>query len=152
MQTQIVTVNKKVAHNFDILEVYESGIELKGTEVKSIRSGKIDIKDAFCIIDQKNEVWLINCRIPIYEKTAHYKLDIDRKRKLLLHKKEIVRIKEKILQKGLVLKPTKVYFSENGWVKLELALCKYKKAYDRREEIKQKEVLRNLQKIKKGKL
>ncbi|MCS7230700.1 MAG: SsrA-binding protein SmpB [Elusimicrobiota bacterium] len=144
----IVTTNKKIYHNFEILETYEAGIVLKGSEVKSIRSGKIDIKDAYCIV-KKNEIWLINSKIAEYEKATHIKIPIDRPRKLLLHKEEINRIIGKMSQKGLVLKPTKVYFNERGFAKVEIALCKYKKLIDRREEIKEKELKRELEFYKK---
>lgn len=145
----VVTVNRKIYHSFDIIETYEAGVVLKGSEVKSIREGKIDIKDAYCLV-KKGEVWLINCRIAPYEKSSHVKLPLDRERKLLLHKQEINRIIGKISQRGLVLKPTMVYFNNRGFVKIEIALCKYKKLYDRRQEIKKRELDRELQRIKKG--
>jgi SsrA-binding protein len=149
MEKKIVAQNKKVYHSFEIVETYESGIVLKGSEVKSIREGKIDIKDAYCLV-KRNELWLINAKIAPYGKSTHVKLPIDRERKLLLHKNEINRIIGKMSQKGFVLRPTKVYFNERGFVKIEIALCKYKKLYDRREEIKQRELNRELQRIKKG--
>lgn len=148
-QQTVVATNKKLYHNFEIIDVYEAGIVLKGAEVKSIREGKIDIKDAFCLI-KKDELWLINCRIPEYEKASHIKLPPDRERKLLLHKNEIKRLIGKIAQKGYLIKPTRVYFNERGFVKLEIALCKYKKMYDRREEIKKREMDRELMRAKKG--
>lgn len=144
-----ITVNRKLYNNFEILDTYEAGIELKGAEVKSIREGKIDIKDAYCIIS-KNEIWLINCRIANYEKSTHYRLDPERKRKLLLHRNEINRLIGKVSQKGFLIKPTKVYFSKRGFVKIEIALCKPKKLYDRREEIKRRELDRELSKLRKG--
>ena len=149
MEKKVVTQNKKVYHNFEIIETYEAGIVLKGSEVKSIREGKIDIKDAFCLV-KKNELWLINAKIAPYEKSTHVKLPIDRDRKLLLHKREINRIIGKMSQKGFVIKPTKVYFNERGFAKVEIALCKYKKLYDRKEEIKLRELERELHRIKKG--
>lgn len=149
MICKIVTVNKKLAHSFDIIETYEAGVELKGSEVKSVREGKIDIKDAYCLI-KNNEVWLINSRIAEYEKSSHVKIPIDRERKLLLHKQEIKRLHGKMSERGYVLKPVKVYFNERGFVKVEIALCKYKKVYDRRKEIKQRELERELLRAKKG--
>ncbi len=148
-QQIIVATNKKLYHNFDIIDVYEAGIVLKGYEVKSIREGKIDIKDAFCLI-RKNEIFLVNCRIAEYEKTSHIKISPDRERKLLLHKSEINRLIGKVSQKGYIIKPTKVYFNELGIVKVEIALCKYKKVYDRREEIKKRELDKELMRTKKG--
>jgi SsrA-binding protein len=149
MESKIVTINKKVYHNFDILEEYEAGIELRGAEVKSVRNGNVDIKDAFCVIE-KNEVWLVNCRIAKYEKTTYDKLDPDRKRRLLLHKNEIKRLYGKLTQKGLIIKPVKMYFNERNIVKVQIALCKHKKLYDRREEIKTRELNRQLQRFKRS--
>lgn len=150
METKVVTVNRKVPHNFEILETYEAGIVLKGCEVKSIREGKIDIKDAYCVV-RNGEVFLVNCRIADYEKSSsHTKVSPDRDRKLLLHKSEIKRLYGKMSERGYVLKPTKVYFNERGFAKVEIALCKYKKVYDRREEIKKRELDRELLRIRKG--
>ncbi len=149
MEKIVVAQNKKVYHNFEIIETYDAGIVLKGSEVKSIREGKIDIKDAYCLI-KKNEVWLVNAKIAPYEKSSHVKLPIDRDRKLLLHRREINRIIGKMSQKGFLLKPTKVYFNERGFAKIEIALCKYKKLYDRREEIKKRELEKELIRIRKG--
>jgi SsrA-binding protein len=149
MEPKIVTINKKVYHNFEILETYEAGIELRGSEVKSIRSGKVDIKDAFCLIE-KNEVWLINCNISKYEKTTYDRLDPNRKRRLLLHKAEIKKLYGKLTQKGLIIKPIKMYFNEKSKLKVEIALCKYKKLYDRKEEIKERELNRDLQRFKRN--
>lgn len=151
MEIKIVTINRKIPHSFEIIDSYEAGIELKGSEVKSIRMGKIDIKDAYCVI-RGGEVFLLNCRIPEYEKSSHIKIPIDRERKLLLHKDEIKKLYGKMSERGYVIKPTKVYFNERGYVKIEIALCKYKKVYDRREEIKRRELDRELLRIKKGML
>jgi SsrA-binding protein len=149
-EIKVLVVNKKLYHDFEIVESYEAGIVLKGSEVKAAREGKIDIKDAFCII-KKNEVWMINSRIAEYEKSSYVKVPIDRERKLLLHKSEIKRLVGKISQKGFALKPSKVYFNERGFLKVEIVLCKYKKKYDKREEIKARELERELHRIKKGK-
>ncbi|MCX7956813.1 MAG: SsrA-binding protein SmpB [Endomicrobia bacterium] len=148
MERKIVTVNRKLYHNYDIIECYEVGIVLKGCEVKSIREGKIDIKDAFAVI-KDGELWLIEAKISEYAKASYVKVPINRERKLLLHKNELKRIISKISQKGFLLKPTKVYFNKRGLVKIELALCKYKKVYDRREEIKKRELKKELEGFKK---
>ncbi len=134
-----ISVNKKLYHDYEIFDTYEAGIELKGCEVKSIREGKIDIKDAFCIIS-KGEIWLINSKISPYSKATTYKLPIDRKRKLLLHKQEINRLTGKVSQKGFTIKPSRVYFNNRGFVKIEIVLCKPKKLYDKREKIKQRDL------------
>lgn len=147
-QKQIVATNKKVYHSFEIIECYEAGVVLKGSEVKSIREGKIDIKDAYCSI-KNNEIWLMNAKIAEYDKSSHVKIPIDRPRKLLLKKNEIKRLIGKISQRGLILKPIKIYFNERGFVKIEIGLCKYKKVVDRKEEIKRKELKRELEFYKK---
>lgn len=147
-QKQIVATNRKIYHSFEIIEYYEAGIVLKGCEVKSLRGGKIDIKDAYCSI-KNNEVWLMNAKIAEYEKSSHVKIPVDRPRKLLLKKREIKRLIGKMSQKGFILKPTKVYFNERGFAKIELALCKHKKIFDRREEIKERELKRELEFYKK---
>ncbi|MFQ3675589.1 MAG: SsrA-binding protein SmpB [Endomicrobiia bacterium] len=149
MESKVVTINKKVYHNFEVLETYEAGIELRGSEVKSIRNGNVDIKDSFCLIE-KNEVWLLNCRIAKYEKTTYDRLDPERKRRLLLHKSEIKRLYGKLTQKGLIIKPVKMYFNERNMLKILIALCKHKKLYDRKEEIKTRELNRDLQRFKRG--
>ncbi len=149
MEFKVVSTNKKIYHNFTVLETYEAGIELRGCEVKSARVGKADIKDAFCLIE-KNEVWLINCNIAKYEKTTYDRLEPNRKRRLLLHKSEIKKLYGKMTQKGLIIKPIKMYFNEKSILKVEIGLCKHKKVYDRKEEIKVQQINRDLQQFKRN--
>jgi SsrA-binding protein len=149
MEPKTVTVNKKLLHTFEIVETFEAGIALRGSEVKSLREGKIDVKDAFCLVEH-GEVWLVNCRIPLYAKTTHVRLDPGRKRKLLLNRREIERLAAKIAQKGFALKPSRVYFNARGFAKVEIGLCRHKKTWDRRDEIRDRELDRQLERYKKG--
>ncbi|MFA6358303.1 MAG: SsrA-binding protein SmpB [Candidatus Omnitrophota bacterium] len=137
MSKSIIT-NRKAYRDYEVLESLESGIELKGSEVKSLRAGKINLDDSFAR-PEKEEILLYNAHISHYTEASYLNVDPDRARKLLLHKKQIQRIIGKLTQKGLTLVPLKIYFNDRGFVKLELALCKGKKLYDKRESIKRRE-------------
>jgi len=137
MSKSILT-NRKAYRDYEVLETLECGIELKGSEVKSLRAGKINLNDSFARID-KLEAFLYNAHISHYTEASYLNVDTDRIRRLLLHKKQIERIAGKLAQKGLTLIPLKVYFNDRGFVKLELGLCKGKKLYDKRESIKRRE-------------
>jgi len=134
----IVAVNKKV-RDYEVLEKYEAGIELKGTEVKSLREKNVSFKDSFCRV-KDNQIYLLNLHISPYKFANRFNHDPERPRKLLLHKKEIKRLVGKLTTAGLTLIPTKIYFNEKGIAKVEIALVKGKKQYDKREEIKKKEI------------
>jgi len=137
MSKSILT-NRKAYRDYEVLETLECGIELKGSEVKSLRAGKINLNDSFARIE-KLEAFLYNAHISQYTEASYLNVDTDRTRKLLLHKNQIERIAGKLAQKGLTLIPLKVYFNDRGFVKLELGLCKGKKLYDKRENIKRRE-------------
>jgi len=137
MSKSILT-NRKAYRDYEILESLECGIELKGSEVKSLRAGKINLNDSFARID-KLEAFLYNAHISHYTEASYLNVDTDRTRRLLLHKGQIERIAGKLAQKGLTLIPLKVYFNDRGFVKLELGLCKGRKLYDKRESIKRRE-------------
>jgi SsrA-binding protein len=137
MSKSILT-NRKAYRDYEVLETLECGIELKGSEVKSLRAGKINLNDSFARIE-KLEAVLYNAHISHYTEASYLNVDTDRMRKLLLHKNQIERIAGKLAQKGLTLIPLKVYFNDRGFVKLELGLCKGKKLYDKRESIKRRE-------------
>jgi len=130
--------NKKAYRDYEIIESVECGIELKGSEVKSLRAGKINLDDSFARIE-KEGVTLYNTHISPYEQASYMNTDPTRPRRLLLHKGQIIKLSAKVNQKGFTLVPLKVYFNERGFAKLELALCKGKKLYDRREDIKRRE-------------
>ena len=144
---KVVSTNKEIGYKYEIKEKIECGIVLKGTEVKSIRDSKLNIKDSFALI-KDGEVILKNMYIAPYEHGNINNVNETRDRKLLLHKNEILRLFTSIKQNSYTLIPSKVYF--NGqYVKVELALCKGKKLYDKRESIKEKEVKRRIDKLTK---
>ena len=133
----IITQNKKINLNYEIIDSYEAGISLKGTELKSIRMGKISINEAYAMI-KGGEVFLLECNISKYENGNIFNHQEKRDRKLLLHKKEILKIFGKIQKEHYTLVPRKVYF-KGSLVKVELCLCKGKKNIDRREDLKEKD-------------
>jgi len=136
--------NRKARYEYEILETFEAGLVLKGTEIKSIREGKANIKDSYGII-KNNEAYILNMHISPYEQGNIFNHEETRTRKLLLHKKEILKLKSKLELEGLTLIPLKVYFVKNK-AKLELGLARGKKLYDKRETIKKRDVERQLQK------
>ncbi|EHL09974.1 SsrA-binding protein [Peptoanaerobacter stomatis] len=137
MSVKIVATNRKARFNYDIKEKYEAGIELKGTEVKSIRKGKINISDGFASIDS-GECYLKQVHISPYEQGNIFNVDPMRVRKLLLHKSEINYLIGQTMQKGFSLIPLSVYF-KNGRVKVEIGLCQGKKNYDKRHDMAKKD-------------
>ena len=128
---KVITTNREAYFNYHILETYETGIQLTGTEVKSARAGRVNLKDAYATI-QDGEAWLLNAHISQYTHGNRQNHDPIRDRRLLLHKKEIIRLKSKVQEKGLTLVPTKLYFKGN-LIKCEIAIAKGKKFYDKRE-------------------
>lgn len=140
MSEKIIQQNKKAYFDYFIEDKYEAGISLKGSEVKSVKEGKIIIKDSYCGIDD-GEIYLKNCFITPYEKGSFFNPDEKRARKLLLHRYEIDKIIGKIREKGFTLVPTKVYFKGNK-VKVEIALAKGKHTYDKRASIKERELIK----------
>jgi len=134
---KIVAQNRKAFHNYDIIEKVESGISLTGSEVKSVRAGRVNLADsyAFC---SAGEIFLSHLHVSPYERQGIYSPDPYRKRKLLLHKKQIAHLCTEVERKQLTLIPLAVYFKEQ-WVKIELGLCKGRKKYDKRQKIAEKE-------------
>lgn len=139
--------NRKARHDYFVEETIVCGIVLSGTEVKSIRLGQVQLKDSFAKIEN-GEVWLYNCHISEYKHGNRFNHIPTRKRKLLLNKREILKVYQKTQEKNLALVPLKIFFKRN-FAKLELALAKGKKMYDKRDSIKKKELGRTLDKIKK---
>lgn len=144
---KIVTENKKAFYNYEIEEKLEAGIVLKGTEVKSIRLGKVNIQDAFILI-RNGEAFIHNMNIQTYPFGTHKQHEPTAVRKLLLHKHEINRLIGKVLQKGYSLVPLKLYY-KSGIIKLEFGLAKGKREYDKKQRIKEREAQRALEKIEK---
>jgi SsrA-binding protein len=148
-EVKVIATNKKAYKDYFLEETYEAGIALRGTEVKSVRGGKVNFKDSFARL-KNGELFLLNLHISPYEQGNRYNVDPERTRKLLLHRKQIDRLLGKTQEKGLTLVPTKIYI-KNGLVKVELALGKGKKVYDKREEIKREQAKRDLQRFMKEK-
>lgn len=139
MSSGVIATNKKAYHNFHLTDKWEVGIALAGSEVKSIRAGEVNFADSFARIDG-GEIYLYNLHISPYLQAGPMNPEPDRPRKLLLHKKEIRKITGLVTQKGMVLIPTKIYINARGFVKVELALGKGKKLYDKREDIKKQTI------------
>ncbi len=146
MEKKIIATNKKAFIKYNILDKIEAGLVLQGTEVKSLRANKVDIKDSFARM-QTGEVFLHNLYIAPYNQASYNNAEPRRIRKLLLHKKEITKLIGKITQKGLTLIPLQLYFNKSGRAKVELALAKGQRLYDQREKIKKKETDRQLRKV-----
>ena len=138
-----VATNKKAFHNYHLLDKWECGIALIGPEVKSIRAGNVSFADSFAHMNGE-EVFLYNLHINPYEQASYNNAEPDRPRKLLLHKREIERIRGLLTRKGLTLVPTKIYFNNHGLLKVEVGLAEGKKLYDKREDIKKKQVTREI--------
>ncbi|HLI47092.1 MAG TPA: SsrA-binding protein SmpB [Chthonomonas sp.] len=134
---QVVAVNRRARHDYEIGETYEAGIALVGTEVKSLRAGRVNFQDAFCKIEH-GEAWLYNMHISPYEQGNRYNTDPKRPRKLLLHRYEIERLRAAAEQKGLTIIPLSIFF-ERGFAKVEIALARGKKLYDKRESIAERD-------------
>ncbi len=147
-EKQTVAQNKKARHDYFVLETYEAGIELFGTEVKSIRKGRLNLKDSWCSID-KGEIFVNGMHISPYEQGNIFNRDPMRVRRLLMHKREINRLYGTIKQQGLTLVPLSVYFLK-GRAKLEIGLCKGKKLYDKRETAAKKDAQRDMERAVKG--
>lgn len=142
-------LNRKARYDYEILDKYEAGIVLTGTEIKSIRKGAANLKDSYAIV-KNGEVYLLNMYISEYKEGNIFNHDETRTRKLLLHKNEINKINDKISIKGLTLVPIKLYFAR-GKAKIELAVARGKHTYDKKETIKQRDIDREMKKSLKGK-
>ena len=138
-----VAVNKTVSHDYLILETFEAGLALDGSEVKSVRDGRISLKESFAEV-RDGEVFLVKCHISPYEAANIFNHDPLRERKLLLHRREIRRLTGKTQERGLTLVPTKVLINDRGKIKLELALVRGKRQYEKREAIKKRDTDREI--------
>ena len=136
--------NRQARYDYDIVDTIEVGIELKGTEVKSIRNGHAQLKDSYAVV-RNDEVFLINMHISHYEQGNRFNHDETRSRKLLLHKKEILKLRDKIRLEGFTLVPMCLYF-KGGCAKIQLGVAKGKKSYDKRESIKKRDIEREIRK------
>ena len=144
-----IAVNRKARHEYIILDTYEAGIALKGTEVKSLRQGKVSLRESFAQFDG-NEIFIMNMHISPYAFGNIFNVHPKRKRKLLLHSREIGRLKGQVEEKGLTLIPLRIYFKK-GFAKVELALAKGKKLYDKRHALAEKDAQREMDREMKNK-
>ncbi len=135
---KVVAENRKARFNYEIIDTYEAGLVLTGTEVKSLREGKANIAESYAS-DEGHEIWLINSYLPEYLQANRFNHETRRRRKLLLNKREINRMRAAINREGMTLVPLKIYFNEKGRAKLELALAKGKKLHDKRETAKERD-------------
>ncbi len=141
---KVIATNRKAFHNFVILETFEAGLVLKGTEVKSLREAQVNFKDSYATIDN-DEAWLVGCHISPYHHGSDANHDPDRKRKLLLHRREIARLLGKVAERGLTLVPLRLYF-KGGRAKVELGLARGKKLHDKRAAIRERDARREMAK------
>jgi SsrA-binding protein len=149
-QEKVVATNRKAFHDYEITDKFEAGIVLKGTEVKSLREGRVNLKDSYAAVNSRGEAMLHNCHISPYSHGNIMNHDPLRPRKLLLHRKEINKLMGQTQQKGLTLVPLRIYFTPRGHAKVELALARGKKHHDRRESIKEREAGREMERAMKS--
>jgi|TARA_B100001057_G_scaffold171098_1_gene171920 SsrA-binding protein len=143
VNNKIFFKNRKATYNYEVFDKYTAGVILKGTEIKSIRSSLINMNSSYCIVDN-NDIYIKDLNISEYEFGNLNNHEPKRKRKLLLNKREINQIKKKVSEKKLSIIPLNLYVSDRGFVKIEIALCKGKKIYDKRESVKKREADRKL--------
>lgn len=142
-QDKIVAQNRRARHDYFIVETFECGIVLTGTEIKSVRDGKVNLKDSYAKFE-RGELWLINAHISPYEKASWYRHDPRQNRKLLMHRKELRRLSAKVKEKGLTLIPLSMYLKEGRLAKVALALAQGKNAHDKRDAIMERSAKRSI--------
>jgi len=150
MQKNINIRNKKARFEYEILDTYIAGIKLTGTEIKSIRESKARITDSFCEFNEKGELFVINMFIEEYMHGSYYNHQPKSERKLLLTKRELKKLRKEVQNVGLTIVPLKLFITDKGWAKLQIALAKGKKIHDKRETIKDRDNKRDLARIKKN--
>jgi len=141
--TKLIARNKKAYRAYEIFDKWEAGIELKGTEVKSLRNGQVQMADGYARFDG-DELFLVSLHISPYDKTGHGNHEPTRKRKLLLHRREIRKIRIKVAERGLTLVPLRLYF-RRGLAKVELGLCRGKQQHDKRQDLREREHKRSME-------
>lgn len=146
---KILAKNKKAFHEYEVLERYEAGIVLTGTEVRSLRDNNCQLTDSFALV-RNGEMWLHNLHIPPFKQGSYNNQDPDRKRKLLLHKKQIRELAKETQEKGMAVVPLKIYFSKNALVKVELGLARGKKLHDKRATMAERDSKREIERAMKS--
>lgn len=150
MQNKVNILNKKARFEYEILDKYTAGIVLTGTEIKSIRNSKASIAESFCEFNESGELFIINMTIEEYAYGTHYNHKPKASRKLLLNKRELKKLEKEVKNVGLTIVPLKLFINEKGYAKLEIALAKGKKLYDKRETLKNRDNKRQLDRVKKN--
>tara|TARA_B100000809_G_scaffold264657_1_gene321095 strand:+ start:22672 stop:23127 length:456 start_codon:yes stop_codon:yes gene_type:complete len=150
MQKKINIQNKKARFEFEILDTYTAGIQLTGTEIKSIRESKARITESFCEFNEQGELFVVNMYIEEYIFGHSYNHKPKSERRLLLNKKELKKLEKEVKNVGLTIVPLKLFMTDTGWAKLSIALCKGKKTHDKREAIKDRDNKKDLARIKKN--
>ena len=148
-QNTVSIKNKRARFDYELLETFEAGLILGGTEIKSIRQSKARITESFCEFNDRGELFIVNMNIDPYSHGSFYNHKPTAERKLLLQKKELKKLFKEVTKDGLTIVPLKLYINDKGWAKLSVALARGKKNYDKRETIKDRENKRNLDRIKK---
>ena len=146
-QNKINIRNKKAAYEFQFIDKYTAGMVLHGSEIKSIRLGKVNLQDAYCLFI-KNELFVRELHISPYELAKNYNHDAKRERKLLLNRQELKKLHSKFKEKGLTIIPIRIFLNDKGLAKLDIALAKGKKLHDKREDIKEKDLKREMDRLK----
>lgn len=146
-----IAKNRRAFHEYEIIETWEAGIELTGCEVRSLRENNCQLTDCFVLI-REGEMWLNNVHIPPYSNGTYNNPDPDRRRKLLMHKRQIRYLHAKVAEKGLAIVPLKMYFNDNGLVKVEVALARGKKLHDKRASMKERDTKREIDRALKERL
>ena len=142
----IVIKNRRASFDYLFFDTYVAGIQLVGVEIKSIRNGNVNLSESYCVF-QNGELYLKNAHISPYENAGFSSVDPLRDRKLLLHKKELLKLSEGVSRKGLTIVPTKMFINERGLCKVEICLCKGKKNYDKRESLKEKDMKKHVKNL-----
>ncbi len=150
MSNNINIKNRKAKFQYEILDKYTAGIKLVGTEIKSIREGKASIAESFCEFNDRGELFVINMHIEEYSHATHFNHKPKSERKLLLQKKELKKLYKEVRNSGLTIIPLRMFINDRGIAKLVIALCKGKKLYDKREDIKKRDTKKRLDRIKKA--
>lgn len=148
LQDRVVCRNRKATHQYELLEKLECGIELRGTEVKSLRERQASLDEAYVRIEE-GQLWLIGCHIAAYKHGSTMNHEPDRRRRLLIHRRELQKWEPKVRQKGLTIVPLRIYFSDRGLAKIEVAIARGKAAHDKRQDIKAREDKREMDRSQK---
>ena len=149
MQKKVNIQNKKARFQYEVLDTYIAGIQLTGTEIKSIRDSKARITESFCEFNEKGELFVINMFIEEYSFGSFYNHRSKSERKLLLNKKELKKLQKEVQNVGLTIIPLKLFVTDKGWAKLQIALCKGKKLYDKRQTLKDRDHKKSMDRLKK---